>query len=196
MSSTVSVKARVSDKRSSILEATLDLISERGFHNTPMSLIAKASGVSAGIIYHYFSGKEELIYELYREIKTDLLQATLEGYSEDLPIRERFLQIWFNVTRYSMQHPEETAFLEQFENSPYSKPSLQEAFSEDMARLVEFANEGIQEGVFKDLPLSVSMELTFGVAVSLAKQHIAGEVVLDDELLHATANACWDAIRK
>ena len=34
-----------------------------------MSKIAKESGVSAGIIYHYFANKDELIIELYKTIK-------------------------------------------------------------------------------------------------------------------------------
>jgi len=42
------VEKNISDKRTAILDATLALISERGFHNTPMSLIAKTAGVSTG----------------------------------------------------------------------------------------------------------------------------------------------------
>ncbi len=40
----------MSDKRDAILKATLNLVSENGFHGTPMSKIAKEAGVSAGII--------------------------------------------------------------------------------------------------------------------------------------------------
>lgn len=40
----------VEDKRQAILEATLRLISENGFHGTAMSKVAKEAGVSAGII--------------------------------------------------------------------------------------------------------------------------------------------------
>ena len=57
------------DKRTAILQATFDLVAERGFHQTPMSLVAKRSGVSAGIIYHYFDNKEDLIRQLYWHIK-------------------------------------------------------------------------------------------------------------------------------
>ena len=70
------------DKRAAILTASLDLISERGFHNTPVSLISQEAGVSAGIIYHYFDNKEDLIDELYKKAKLDLVRAMLEGYAE------------------------------------------------------------------------------------------------------------------
>lgn len=191
-----SVDRSMADKRSAILEATLDLISKRGFHNTPMSLIAKASGASTGIIYHYFDSKEELITELYKKIKVEVSRATLVGYSEDQSFRERFLITWFNVLRYAMDHPQETAFLEQFENSPYSAPVLPEDFVDNMTCVHSFIVQGVKEDVFKELPFEVLTELSIGVAVSLAKRHIAGVIVLDDELMQATAEACWDAVRR
>ena len=185
----------MSDKRTAILEATLALISERGFHNTPMSLIAKTSGVSTGIIYHYFSGKEELINELYKDIKLEIIQAMLADYSEDLSLNERFLGMWFNFVRYSLNHPTKGLFLEQFENSPYIKHVMEEDFMQAVAPFFNFFQQGVEEGIFKPLPPVVLFDLGFSAAVSLVKRHAAGVVVLDDALMQATANACWDAIK-
>jgi AcrR family transcriptional regulator len=53
------------DKREAILEAMLDLIVERGFHDAPMSVLAKRSGASPGVIYHYFPSKDDLIHAVY-----------------------------------------------------------------------------------------------------------------------------------
>lgn len=189
-------KAPISDKRAAILETTLDLISERGFHNTPMSMVTRESGVSTGTIYHYFASKDELIFELYKEIKLEMFQSTMRGFSEQQSYREGFLGLWYNFLEYYIQHPQETAFLEQFENSPYSKSFPQGEFAKEMAPFLNFVGRGVQEGVLKDLPIQVGAELTFGVAFSLAKQHIAGAIVLDEELIEATANACWDAIAR
>ncbi len=182
------------DKRTAILKATLDLISERGFHNTPMSMIAKASGASTGIIYHYFSSKEDLINELYKEIKLNIIRAMLADYSEDLSLKERFLGIWFNFIRYSLNHPTQGTFLEQFENSPFLKHVMEEDFTQAIAPFYSFFQQGTEEGIFKPLPPLVLFDLGFSPAVSLVKRHIAGVVVWDDELMQATAAACWDAV--
>ena len=48
-------------KRDAILDAMLDIVVERGFHDAPMSLVAQRSGASAGVIYHYFASKEDII---------------------------------------------------------------------------------------------------------------------------------------
>ncbi len=181
------------DKRTAILKATLDLISERGFDNTPMSLIAKTAGVSTGIVYHYFSGKEELINELYKEIKLETFQAMLADYSEDLSLKERFLGIWHNYVLYSLNHPTSGLFLEQFENSPYLK-HLEGDFTQAVAPFFNLFQQGVEEGVFKPLSPVVLFDLGYSAAIALVKRHIAGVVVLDDELAQVAADACWDAV--
>jgi AcrR family transcriptional regulator len=188
--------ATMPDKQSAILETTLDLISKRGFHDTPVSAIAEESNVSTGTIYHYFANKEELIYELYKEIKYKMIRAVLEGYSEQAPYRERFLLWWHQLIRYYIDHPKEARFLEQFENSPYYDPKLQEIFADELMPFINsFFVQGIQEGVFKNIPLEICSELSFGVAISLATQHIRGAIKLDDEMIDAAANASWDALK-
>ncbi len=184
----------MNDKRNAILDATLTLISERGFHNTPMSLVAKTSGVSVGIIYHYFSGKEELINALYKETKLDVIRAMLVDYSEDLSLHERFLGIWASFVRYSLNHPTKGTFLEQFENSPLIKHVIEEDIMEAVAPFFAFFEQGVAEGVFKPLSPVVLFDLGFATAVSLIKRHVANVIVLDDALMQAAANACWDAI--
>ncbi len=193
MSDRVLDKTSVSDKRTAILEATLDLISERGFHNTPMSLIAKTAGVSTGIVYHYFSGKEELINELYTEIKLEYIQAMLADYSENFSLNERFLGIWYNFVRYSLNHPTKGLFLEQFENSPYIN-LVKEDFMQAVAPFFNLFQQGVEEGVFIPLSPIVLFDISFASIPSLVKRHLAGLVILDDELMHAAANACWNAI--
>jgi hypothetical protein len=65
-----------------------------------------------------------------------------------------------------------------------------------MPFIVSFFVQGIQEGVLKDIGLEISAELSFGVAISLAKQHIRGAITLDDETIEAAANASWDALKR
>ena len=188
-----SINKNMKDKRTAILEATLTLISERGFHNTPMSLIAKTSGVSAGIIYHYFANKEELINELYKEIKLEYLHATLADYSEELPVKERFYSMWNNFMRYSLSSPTKLIFLDQFENSPLVK-HVEEDFTEVIAPFFQLFEQGLEEGIFISLHPLVLFDLSFAPAAALVKRHFAGFVDMNDELTQAVADACWNAI--
>jgi len=184
------------DKRAAILTASLDLISERGFHNTPVSLIAGQAGVSAGIIYHYFDNKEDLIDELYKEIKLDLVRAMLEGYAEDLPLHERFRVIWLNAARYYLNHPRETVFMEQYANSPFLKPETEAEYLKHFKPISDFMAYAMREGVIKKMPPEMLVTYTIEAAISLAKKHAAGTLVLNDEMLEVAMNASWDAIKR
>jgi AcrR family transcriptional regulator len=54
-------------KRQLIMDAALKVISEKGYHGTSISAIAKESGVSKGLMYNYFSSKEDLLIEIISE---------------------------------------------------------------------------------------------------------------------------------
>ena len=67
------VQSDIPGKKEAILNSTLELIKDNGFHGTPISLIAKNAGVASGTIYHYFPSKDAIIMELHFRIKKDMV---------------------------------------------------------------------------------------------------------------------------
>jgi AcrR family transcriptional regulator len=194
--STTDTPTRTTDKRTAILETTLRLLSERGLHDTPMSLIVKESGVSTGNVYHYFASKDELIVELYREIKLQVLSALLASYNESSSYEERFKSLFKGIIRYYIDHPREINFLEQFENSPYTDVDRSFDYSAEIQSMVKYYQKGIQEGVLKDFPMEILMDMGMAPAVVLAKKHIRGAYELTDEIISTAADACWDMLKQ
>ena len=173
---------KVLDKRSAILNNALDLLVEHGFHNTPMSLISKEAGVSAGIIYHYFESKEELILELYREIKKKFAEFLFVGDLLQMDVLDGLTQSWLKAYHFYVLHPKETLFLEQFENSPYYNLCKNE-FEASIRPVVERVEAEMEAGRIIKLPFEVLVTMTFGIATSLAKQQINGTIKVDDQIL-------------
>jgi AcrR family transcriptional regulator len=186
----------MAEKRDAILKATLELISEHGFHGTPMSMIAERADVGAGTIYRYFESKDDLITQLYLEIKRGMGKAVLVGYSEEVSVRERFRTLWLNMLHYCMRHPRELAFLEQFENSPFKTPEVEQVFSEYYGPVMRFFEYAFDEGVFKRMPMEMVGIFTSQAAISIAKLHAAGTLTVDDELTEHAMNASWDALKR
>ncbi len=58
--------------RRKILEAALQLFAEKGYLPTSMDTIARRAGVSKGLVYNYFHGKEHLLRTLLEEELTRL----------------------------------------------------------------------------------------------------------------------------
>ncbi|TQS39968.1 TetR/AcrR family transcriptional regulator [Cryptosporangium phraense] len=54
-------------RRQQILDAAAACFARQGFHRTSMSDIVRECGVSAGLVYRYFSSKDEMIEEIVRE---------------------------------------------------------------------------------------------------------------------------------
>jgi AcrR family transcriptional regulator len=186
----------VTDKRRAILRATLDLVAEHGFHHAPVAAVARGSGVSAGIIYHYFEDKDDLIRALYREVKGEVAAAFLAGDVLALPWPANIFRLWRNAFEFHAGHPKETAFLEQYESSPYAT-AWDEGhlrMNEDTAALIDLIGRGMEAGHIAPMPMEVLYELTVGVAVRLAKRQIAGTIELDEVQLNRIAAACYRAV--
>jgi len=183
-------------KRKAILDAALGLISRRGFHAAPMSLLAREAGVGAGTIYRYFKSKDELIEELYKFAMLDLSRSILAAYSEDLAPKERFRRLWLKACRYCIENPKKIVFLEQYENSPYFRKSLEEEHYRYFQPVFDFFEHAIEEGIVKDLPMEMLLSLSWEVTVCLAKKHLTGKLALDERLTEAAMEACWDAIKR
>lgn len=177
------------------MDTTLDLLSEHGFHGTPISLIAQRAGVGAGTIYRYFANKEELINELFKEIKRDIIKAMLNNYREEGTYKERFKHLWKNMVYYYIQHPKEFQFIEQHRYAPYMSNLTREESFMILSPIMMFFIESKRAGAMKDLPLYTIIALLYGPIVSLLKQHIDNNQNLSDDRIEQAAEACWDAVR-
>ncbi len=184
------------DKREAILQAMLELVAERGFHNAPMSMVAKRAGASAGIIYHYFPSKDDLIRALYLHIKAKMGRFLVEGQIADVPTEQAFKRVWMNAYRFYRTHQQDIKFLDQYENSPYSgtSPEVQALMRKDqnLALLLTLFRPRSAGGSLNDLPSEAIWELSLGVAGRLAKRNKP----LKSEALKEVAAACWRAVTK
>lgn len=187
-------------KRERIMSAALEVIAERGFHASPMSLIAERAGVGAGTIYRYFESKDILINKLHDELKDCILRILLEKYPTDRTLRERYIHLCFTLLKYFMSHPLHFRFLEQYYNSPYGaslrRDKILKRSNNSADIFLNLFDEGVSKGILKDLPVAILAALSFGPLIVLARDYICGLLELDDALVMESIKACWDGIRK
>ncbi|MFH2122574.1 MAG: TetR/AcrR family transcriptional regulator [Pseudomonadota bacterium] len=198
----LSAQAIPSGKRELIIHATIKLISEYGFHGTPISMIAQEAGVGAGTIYRYFKDKDTLVLEIFKQVNCAFKETLLHGYDANQPIRDRFLHLCRGIFQYGIQNPFEFKFIEQFYNSPYGTSLRREKLfcncgdsGQDLPLEQVFA-AGQAQQVIKELPLAALIALAIGPIVFLVKDSIAGLIQLDKATINNTLAACWDAIQQ
>jgi TetR/AcrR family fatty acid metabolism transcriptional regulator len=64
------------DKEYAILDAALKIMKQKGFHRARMSDIAREAGISYGLVYHYFTNKEDLFDAILNRWWQGLFQLT------------------------------------------------------------------------------------------------------------------------
>lgn len=63
------------DSRERILRTALRLFAKHGYDRTSIAMIASAAGISQGLLYNYFAGKEELLRAIFAESMHDVEES-------------------------------------------------------------------------------------------------------------------------
>jgi len=67
------------EKRRQILDAAVRVFARSGFHTSRVGDIAEEAGVAHGLLYHYFSSKDEVLETIFREHWSALLDRVHEA---------------------------------------------------------------------------------------------------------------------
>ena len=193
----------VKNKRDDVIQATLEIIAENGFHNAPTSLIADRANVGMGTIYRYFKSKDELIHAIYSERLNIAKEYTLADYDIASPLKERYIRLCRNFFDYMINNPLDYGFFEQYRNSPYGLKEQSDNMlgfkhgeTPDSYPLLQLFSEGQELKVIKDMKLPLLVALTMSPVFNLAGLWISKTLKIEDEEINQFFSASWDAVSR
>ncbi|CAM4256672.1 TetR/AcrR family transcriptional regulator [Gillisia hiemivivida] len=147
----MSATSKGQNKREALVKATIKLVNNNGFHATPMSKIAKMAGISPGTIYLYFENKQNLINQVYIEVKASFSDFAFMDYEEHFSVEKGFEKIWKNIAVFKLKEVEEAMFLSQCDNTPMiDEPSRKEGLKH-LQPLLDLWVRGQNEGIIKQV---------------------------------------------
>ncbi|WP_026933121.1 TetR/AcrR family transcriptional regulator [Christiangramia echinicola] len=192
----MNITSKSEHKRKALIDATIELVNNNGFHATPMSKIAKMAGVSAGTIYLYFENKQDLVNQVYIEVKSAFTNFAFKNYNEKMPVEEGFKIIWKNIAKFKLQEFEEAYFLSQCDNTPIiDEPGRQEGLRH-LQPLLDLWERGINEGTIKEVsPYSLYAFSIYPVAFLMNMQQ-RGVYKLTPEHIEEAYEMAWNSIKK
>ncbi len=82
----------VRERRRQIIDSTVKLFIEHGYHKTTTRMIAKASNFSIGSLYEYVSSKEDLLYLVCKTIHEEVQNAVENALSNTDKEKERLVE--------------------------------------------------------------------------------------------------------
>jgi AcrR family transcriptional regulator len=109
-------RSKDEDKRKAILDAALRVFAEHGIASAPTAAISKAAGVAEGTLFTYFKTKDELMNELYLELRQEFSRHLPDFPHGDDP-RTRLKYIWEKYLELGAAHPERLKVLAQLRAS-------------------------------------------------------------------------------
>ncbi len=90
---TAQLATAATDKRRVILDAAVRVFARQGFHTCRVSDIADDAGVAYGLVYHYFSSKEQILDTLFLERWDVMLVAIAQADATQQAPREKLRAI-------------------------------------------------------------------------------------------------------
>ena len=182
------------EKRARIFKATIKLITENGLHATPMAKIAKEANVAAGTIYIHFRNKEDLINQLYLELKGQSVAALTRGLSPSLAVKDGVQLVWNNGLVDRLKEPIRFRFLQQYTHSPYIENVTREEGLKLFHSIIGLWHRGKDDKIIRNIDDLIIYAMLFSPLDALAKQHLQGHFNLEDKK-HSVFQSCWDAIK-
>jgi AcrR family transcriptional regulator len=144
----------MNDKRTQVLEASIDLFAKEGFWNTPTSRIAKHAGVATGTLFNYFDSKEGLIDSVYMQLKKEWGEYILTGWPESGSFKEQLEHMWFRFIDWAIKYPGRHALKQQLRISELvSLDEHDQPEESSMTFIVDRYNQAVVDGELIDLPL-------------------------------------------
>lgn len=157
-------RSKSEDKRNAILQAAIAVFAEKGAWSTPTSAVSRAAGVAEGTLFTYFSTKEVLVNELYREIKRDLADVLLSDFPEKAPIRSQFHHIWDRYVRWGVKHPQKLRVMTELRLSDKITAESKAIGSKPFAHLERLAKESVRQKKIRNIPFSFIGAIMGGMA--------------------------------
>ncbi|MCK5027990.1 MAG: TetR/AcrR family transcriptional regulator [Bacteroidales bacterium] len=179
------------NKKDNILKAALKLFVEQGEQASSMKWIAKEAKCGIGTMYNYFQSKDELINELYVEIKTKLFTNILEELNHSAPVKQQFVETWLKAMNFAVSNPLEYTFLEIFSHSPKISKQASDEVNELIYPVLEIFEKGKKEGIIKDIDTLQLVIFTNGAITS----SILRSPNIDENGKKAIVLMAWDAIK-
>ncbi len=98
--------AGAEEKRRLILDAAVRVFARKGFHTSRVGDIAEEAGVAHGLLYHYFSSKDEVLETIFRENWGVLVERIVAVEQSDESARDQLRHVAAIILRTWRHEPD------------------------------------------------------------------------------------------
>ncbi len=176
-------------KRDEILEASLSVFAQKGYHGATMAEISQASEYPLGTIYKFFQGKEQIYYVMVRDIGIALGDILLEVFSqEDWSPSKKIKEYLKRFISYGIEKSNSFLLYNSQRSSidavlfPNINETINKLHNKMRHLLTDIFKEGIEKGEFMDYPPEEMSNMYSSITFSTIWNLTSGEEISEEEL--------------
>ena len=183
------------EKRRVILDAAVMVFAHKGFHTSRVGDIAEEAGIAHGLLYHYFSSKDEVLETIFRDNWTLLLDRIHAVEESDEPAREQLGHVAAILLRTWRHEPDVVRVLvREIARSPELQQRIGELVKpiDAIQRIVE---HGQRTGEFRsDLDSRLAAIIFYGGIDELLTGWVLGQLPDGEDAVAAAESTLVDVV--
>ncbi|WP_068319044.1 TetR/AcrR family transcriptional regulator [Polycladidibacter hongkongensis] len=173
-----------------IRDAVVSEATENGISATSISRIVKRANISAGTIYVHFANKEEMLQEIYMEIKTNFHDQMMRAASQT-DDGKMICQMWHDLFMLVSERPDDFLFVEYVGAAKLLTDPQQARIAEMEQEILSLLERAKTSGTLVDLPVAVISVLLIGPAMQLARSSVLKSKNVPKETVALTFSRAW-----
>jgi TetR/AcrR family fatty acid metabolism transcriptional regulator len=153
------------DKRSLIQDAAIKVFATHGYHGSRVSDIACEAGIAYGLVYHYFSNKDEILASIFEERWSGFLEMVEAIAGGTTSTEDRLVSVAALILDAYRVRPDwvKVLVLEIQRSSRFAEPSQIEAVGRLLDAVARILRSGQESGeIRKELDPNVACYVLIG----------------------------------
>jgi AcrR family transcriptional regulator len=181
------------EKRNAILQAAVREIVEVGL-GAPTAKIAKRAGLAVGTLFTYFANKEELLNELYLDLKIEVYRRVNTNFPRKANLERRARHVWSSFLDWAIEFPEKRKVSVQLNVSDLITPETRMRAAAERGMIEVTLGELERRSTQRGLPAGFASAV-MGAMQEAMMDFIARRPKRREELIERAFRVFWRALR-
>lgn len=167
------IQKRSIEKKEKIIKYGFELICEKGYYNTNTAEIAKAAGVSTGIVYSYFTDKHDILLEGLKRFANSIFYPSVDSIN-DIEINENNLEqiIREIISKFIKNHKLSKSAHEEITAIAHSDKDVANFFHENEIEMTNVVTGLLKKNGFESKDLMERVHIVIGLIDNICHETV------------------------
>ena len=167
------IQKRSIEKKEKIIKYGFELICEKGYYNTNTAEIAKAAGVSTGIVYSYFTDKHDILLEGLKRFANSIFYPSVD-FINDIEINENNLEqiIREIISKFIKNHKLSKSAHEEITSMAHSDKDVANFFHENEIEMTNVVTGLLKKNGFESKDLMERVHIVIGLIDNICHETV------------------------